>query len=138
MKYTSIVQEMYAAFGRGDLPSLLKHLHPNVDWSVNVDHTLPAARPVGSWKPARGHELVKNFFQHVAQDYEFHEFKPLSFMETGNQVAVCLHMDSTVRPTGKKMVGEYMHHFTFNDAGLVTRFREFADTLAESLAYTRS
>ena len=128
---------MYAAFGRGDLPGLLKHLHPDVHWSVNVDHTLPAAQPVAAWKPARGHARVTDFFKHIGQDYEFHEFKPLAFMETGNEVAVRLRMDSTVRATGKKVVGEYMHHFTFDDAGLVTRFREFADTLAESQAWTR-
>jgi ketosteroid isomerase-like protein len=136
MKYTPVVQEMYAAFGRGDLPGLLKHLHPDVDWATNVDHTLPAAQPVGAWKPVRGHPLVAQFFKHVAHDYELHEFKPLSFMESGHEVAVCLRMDTTVRRTGKRFASEYMHHFTFNDAGLVTRFREFADTLAEAQAWT--
>ena len=137
MKHTKTVQEMYAAFGRGDVPGLLKHLHADVHWSVNVDHTLPAAESVGAWKPARGHAQVKDFFKHVAQDYEMHKFQPLSFLETGNEVAVRLHMESTVRATGKKLIGEFMHHFTFNDAGLVTRFHEFADTLAEAQAWAR-
>jgi ketosteroid isomerase-like protein len=78
-----------------------------------------------------------NFFTHVGKDHDIHEFKPLSFMETGNEVAVRLHIDSTVRATGKRLAGEYMHHFTFNDTGLVMRFREFADTLSESEAWTR-
>jgi uncharacterized protein len=135
MKYTPIVQEMYAAFGRGDVPGLVKHVHPEVHWAVNVDPTLPAAQLVGAWQPVRGHAQVPQFFQHVARDYEIHEFQPVSFMETGQEVAVCLRMDTTVRRTGKRFASEYMHHFTFNDAGLVTRFREFADTLAEAQAW---
>jgi ketosteroid isomerase-like protein len=137
MKNTPIVQAMYAAFGSGDLPGLLKHLHADASWAVNVDHKLPAAQAVACWRPGRGHAFVTQFFKHVAEDYEIHEFQPLSFMETGNEVAVRIRMSMTVRSTGKKIVGELMHHFTLDDHGLVTRFAEFADTLAEANAWSR-
>lgn len=129
---------MYTAFGRGDVLGLLQHLHEDVDWSVNVDSTIPAAKGVHSWKPAHGLAQVSDFFKHVAKDYEMHRFQPISFLETGNEVAVSLVMDSTVRSTGKRFATELMHLFTFNEAGQVVRFREFADTLAEANAWMKT
>lgn len=135
MKHTPHIQEMYAAFGRGDVPAILKRLHPDVLWAANVDFTLPAARAVPCYESGRGHDFVARYFGLFAQSYEVHEFQILSFMEGGNEVAVRLIVDVTIRRTARRIRGEIIHHYTLNEDGLVTRFLDIEDTLGFSHAW---
>lgn len=132
----AIVQQLYAAFGRGDLPSLLAMLHPDIEWAANVDYSLPAARAVPCYRPGRGHAFVGGYFQLIMQGYEMHTFAPVAFLAGGQEVAVRLNVDFTIRPTGKRIATEVLHHWIVGADGLVTRFRDFEDTLGWSHAWT--
>ena len=79
---------MYAAFGRGDIPALLSHLSSEVDWRLSVDLTAPGAKRIPDFRPFRGREGVQAFFSIIDEELEFHSFQPLSFMTSGNEVAV--------------------------------------------------
>lgn len=136
MKHTPIIQEMYAAFGCGDIAAVLKRLHPEVLWAANVDRAIPAALAVPCYEPGRGHAFVAEYFQKLARGYDIHEFQILSFMEGGNEVAVRLRINFTIRPTGKRVSGEVIHHYILNDDGLVTRFLDIEDTLGFSHAWS--
>jgi ketosteroid isomerase-like protein len=39
MQNSKIVQEMYAAFGRGDVPAILQRLADDVEWEYGVNST---------------------------------------------------------------------------------------------------
>ena len=132
----AIVQELYAAFSRGDLPALISRLHAEVEWAANVDHSLPAARGVPCYTPGRGHLFVGRYFQLILQGYEMHTFQPVAFLAGGTEVAVRLQVDFTIRSTGKRISTEVIHHWIVGPDGLVTRFRDFEDTLGWSHAWT--
>lgn len=136
MKFTPIVQEMYAAFGRGDIPAIVRHLHPEVGWAANVDETLPAALQVPCYEPGSGHDFVARYFGLFAQNYEIQVFDILGIMEGSREAAVRLAVELTIRRTGKKVRSEVIHHFLFDEAGLVTRFLDFEDTLGFTSAWS--
>lgn len=130
-----IVQELYAAFGRGDLPALLARLHPEVEWAANVDRSLPGSGNVPCYEPGRGRAFVGGYFQKFAAGYELHVFDILSFMAGGNEVTVRLLVDVTIRRTGKRIRSEVFHHWTLNAQGEVTRFLDVEDTLGFTHAW---
>ncbi len=131
------VQELYAAFSRGDLPALLSRLHADVEWAANVDYSLPPARAVPCYEPGKGHAFVGRYFERIMSGYEMHVFAPLAFLAGGNEVAVRIQVDFGIRPTGKRIATEVIHHWIVGADGLVMRFRDFEDTLGWSTAWTR-
>lgn len=131
----AVVQELYAAFARGDLPALLARMHPDVEWAANVDYALPAARRVPCYEPGRGRDFVAQYFQHILAGYEMQQFDPVGWMAGGDEVAVRIVVDFTIRPTGRRIKTEVIHHWVVGADGLVTRFRDFEDTLAWSGAW---
>ncbi|HUR59513.1 MAG TPA: nuclear transport factor 2 family protein [Opitutaceae bacterium] len=133
--HVTTVQTMYAAFGRADMPGLLAHVSEDVDWRINVDPQAPGAAAVSDFRPFRGKKGVSEFFAIIGRDVEFHSFQPLSFLTGGNEVAVRVLFDGTIRPTGRRVKVEAIHHFTFNERGHVTRFLESFDTLAVAAAW---
>lgn len=132
----ALVQELYAAFGRGDLPALLALLHPEVEWAANVDSSIPAAGAVPCYEPGRGHAFVGRYFGLLLRGYEMHGFNPVGFMAGGPEVAVRVQVDFTIRSTGRRIKSEVIHHWIVGADGLVTRFRDFEDTLAWVCAWT--
>ena len=129
------VQSMYAAFGRGDIISLLAALHPNVEWSINVDPHAPGARIVPLFRVFTGANDVANFFAYLSRDFEVHSFEPVGFLVNSSEVASRVLIDMTIRPTHRRLRLESIHLFTFNAEGRVIRFREFSDTLAATAAW---
>lgn len=132
---TQLVQDLYAAFGRGDIPALLAALHPDVDWKLNVDPAAPGAKRIPDFQPFRGRAGVGEFFAAIARDLEFHAFTPQAFFAQGDEVLVRVQMELTVRPTGRHLSIESIHAFAFDAGGLVTRFREYLDTLGAAAAW---
>lgn len=133
--HIEMVQSLYAAFGRGDIPALLAGLHPDVDWKLNVDPAAPGVKHIPDFRPFRGRADVAQFFTELARDLEFHAFTPAAFFSGGDEVLVRVHMDITVRRTGRHLSVESIHAFKFDEQGLVTRFREYLDTLAAATAW---
>lgn len=129
------VQQLYAAFARGDIPALLAGLHPDVDWRLNVDFAAPGAKRIPDFQPCRGHAGVAGFFTAIGRDLEFHAFTPDAFFTGGDEVLVRVQMAITVRSTGRALNIESLHAFAFDADGRVTRFREYLDTLAVAAAW---
>src|SRR5262245_44905517 len=79
----TLVQNFYAAFGRGDVATILAALDPAIDWS-SVGR--PVDYPV--FGPRKGVAAVQQFFQQVAEYEEFSEFSPQEFHPSGDKVFV--------------------------------------------------
>ena len=130
-----IVQSLYAAFGRGDIPSLLAGVSSEVDWGINVDPSAPGAKRIPDFRRFRGRDGVRAFFSIIDAELEFHSFVPVSFLSGGNEVVARVQMDLTVKSTGRRMSSESMHLFVFDEARQLIRFTEYMDTLASASAW---
>ena len=124
MSPLAIVQEMYEAFGRGDVAAILSRLSPNVEWEYGGS---PASVP---WlQPRRGREEAQQFFVDLQASVEIQHFAPKEFFEGTRVVVVLLDLEARVKATGKAIREEdEVHIWRFNDSGQVTRFRHRADT----------
>jgi ketosteroid isomerase-like protein len=124
------VQSLYAAFGRGDVDTIVAALSPDVDWE-NVGR----ASDYETLGPRRSPDEVRQFFEHLASDVDFTEFSPNDFDAVGDKVFVEGHSRMSLKAGGPQMDTDWVHVFTIRD-GKVTRFRDFIDTaqLAEAAA----
>lgn len=120
------VKQIYADFGRGDIPAILDKLSEDIRWEAWADNRAQVAGV--PWLQARrGKEGAAEFFRLVAQ-FQIHEFKVLSIMAGEHQVAAEFVIEATAPGTGKRYRDEEMHLWTFNESGKVIRLRHYTDT----------
>ena len=118
----SLIQELYGAFGRGDIPALLAKLTGDAIWRVNgATKEYPV---IGTWKGTPG---AGEFFKQVAAHEDFSAFTPLHFYADTDKVFVLGHYVLTIKKTGKQVDTDWVHVFTVRD-GKVAGFTEFTDT----------
>lgn len=115
----ALVQSLYAAFGKGDIGTLVSGLTADVDWNVNgrrKDYPM-----FGSWK---GPSDVQTFFQGVGENETFSAFSPNEFHAAGDLVFAFGHYAGAVKKTGKPFDCKWVHVFTVKMA----RSRAFANS----------
>jgi uncharacterized protein len=127
MSNQETVRDIYAAFGRGDIPAILGRLAPGVRW----DHWpggSGAQRHGVPWLEQRtGPEEVGAFFESLAA-LEFHRFEPTALIGDGDRLVALIDVDVTVRATGERFRDAEIHLWSFDADGRVGAFRHFVDT----------
>ena len=125
-----VVQEAYAAFGRGDIPAVLSTLANGVEWlTPGPIDTLPLAGR------RRDSEEVAQFSATLAETLEMEQFEPQEFIAQGDKVVVLGHFRYLVKATGSAIESDWAHIFTL-DNGRTVSFREYYDTAAAVKAFT--
>lgn len=121
------VQSIYAAFGRGDVPAILAHLHDDVAWESWTDNS--AARANVPWMlPRRGREGAAEFFAVLGRELRVRDFRVVSLMAGPSSVAAEFTIEAEVIATGRIYRDEEIHLWTFDAGGQVTRLRHYLDT----------
>ena len=121
---TRLAQSAYEAFGRGDVPALAELMADDIEW---VDPGDPDENPLAG--TYRGKEEVLGWFAKVAEQVDFSAFEPRDFIAQGDKVVSLVYVEATVRSTGRSMVQDEAHVWTFRD-GKVARFQIYLDTAA--------
>lgn len=125
------VQQLYADFGRGDLPALLAALDPAVEW-INAGPDLIA------YAGARhGVAQVREFFDTLAASIEVQTFEPREFFAQGDRVVVLGGWSGRVKATGREYASEWAMAWTVSH-GTVAAFRSYEDTHAVATAFAGS
>jgi ketosteroid isomerase-like protein len=115
---TSVVEQAYDAFGRGDIPAVLGLLDDGVEW------TSPGTLPQGG--TFKGREQVGSFFEGVGSAWERLVVAPESIGEVGTDLVVAVvRLDGSRRGGGAQGYGA-VHVFSVPD-GRIARFREYTD-----------
>jgi ketosteroid isomerase-like protein len=124
----ALVQSLYDAFGRGDLPFILKHLADNVDWTMEGPSIIPYAGK------RKGIAQVQQFFEALATTQTNQKLTMDPLIAQGDQVAALGRYSATVTATGKRFDAHVAHFFTVRD-GKVSRLVEVTDTVTQADAY---
>jgi ketosteroid isomerase-like protein len=127
-RHVPMVRALYAAFARGDIPTLLGMLSPDVEWGEPDNPLNPAAGT------RRGHDGVLEWLRIGKEAEEILVLEPRQFLVGGDTVAVAGHMKCRARATGRVYESDFVHLVTITD-GRVARFQEFFDTYAAAEAY---
>ena len=123
-----LIQNVYAAFGRGDVPAILEVCAEDVEFGVISESVLP-------WHGiGRGRAHVVKFFQALGETTDFTRFEPHSFIADDNGVACLVDWDATLKKNGHKVTARVVHHFTISK-GRITRWNGSEDTAKAEKAW---
>jgi uncharacterized protein len=126
---TKVVQDAYAAFGRGDVQAILDKLDDNIAWQGvygGGSHV-----PMAGEK--RGKAAVAEFFKLVGTHVNFTRFEPKEFIATGDKVVTLGHYTAKTS-AGKEFDSDFAMVFTMRN-GKVTAFQEFLNVAALNAAF---
>jgi ketosteroid isomerase-like protein len=132
MSNAATVQEIYAAFGQGDMDTILGHIADDCAWESWADNSAVKAG-VPYLQQRRGPQGCAEFFGIVAQ-YDIRDFQVLDVIGDGRQVVVEVSIHN-VTPAGREIRDEELHLWTFDDAGKVSRLRHYTDTAKHIAAH---
>lgn len=122
-----LIQNIYAAFGKGDFPAIAARLTADAEFSFEG-----GSAKVPWHGPWRGSEQVARFFAAISENVEFESFDPLSFAAGTDVVAVRLHLRYRVRRTARIVDENQVHWWTLKDDKVraLTHFEDTAQVLA--------
>lgn len=124
-----LVQDIYAAFGQGDIPGILNRLHADVSWEFPGPRTIPFAGI------RKGTDDVAAWFGVISDQVEFLDFAPEEFCADGNLVISIGRERARSKRTGKVFETAWTHVWTIRD-GKVARLRDFLNTAALAEAFS--
>ena len=126
---TTLIRNIYAAFGAGDVKTILESVSDDAKW---INHGPPAIPYAGS---RSGKMQIKEFFQAIADSTTGGKVIPEQFIKEGDTVVATGRYQATVRNTGAEIDTPIAHLFTVR-GGKVVRWEGFSDSARVADAHT--
>lgn len=114
----TLVKDAYAAFGKGDIGTVLDLLSEDVDWRS------PRTIPHGG--DFHGKADVGQFFEGIGANWTSLPLDVEAVADIGGGLVVGVLRANGIRSTGARQSYGATHVFTVSD-GKISRFREFVD-----------
>jgi uncharacterized protein len=127
-KNIELTQQIFTAFGEGNIKFLLNLLAEDVEWQVagSPEHT-----PLSG--EYHGVEQVAHIFKTVSEFLQLQQFQPQEFVAQDDRVVVFGHAAGRILSTNRPVEYDWVHLYTFNN-GKISKFREYLDTAAIATA----
>jgi ketosteroid isomerase-like protein len=123
MSNVDLLKGLYAAFGRGDVPTVLAAMDPGIEWyEAEGNPYMPSGRP---WVGPDA--VVNNLFMRLGPDWDGFAVHPVAYHDAGDTVVVEARYSGTYRATGKRMNPQVCHVWTVRH-GKLTKFQQYVDT----------
>ncbi len=122
-KNTATVQNLYAAFGKGDVPTVLSYLSDDVVWT-------DAGTAVGNLHTGvrRGKAAVSDFFKELNNSIAIEDFKVNDYIASGNKVVAAGHYKGKAKSTAKQVSTDFTMIWEFDQAGKISKHHIYLDT----------
>ncbi len=123
MDNVTLMKNLYATFGRGDIPTVLAAMSANIKWyEAQSNPYMPSGE---AW--VGPDSVLNNLFMRLGAEWDGFTVHPRSFYGAGGTVIVEARYSGTYRRTGKSADVQACHVWDIED-GKVARFQEYADT----------
>lgn len=123
MSNVKTMQDLYGAFGRGDIESVLAAMDPRIEWREAENNPY---QPDG--QPWVGPDaIVNNLFVKLGAEWDGFSVNPKEFHDAGDAVVVEGRYTGTYKATGKNLNAQVTHVWRLRD-GKVTSFQQYVDT----------
>lgn len=123
MDNVSLLKGLYDAFGRGEIPTVLGAMSPDIRWHQAEGNPY---RPSGeAWVGPEA--VLNNLFVKLGSEWDGFSVHPKSFYGAGNNVIVEARYHGKYKATGKSLDAQVCHVWDVKD-GKVTRFQQYLDT----------
>ena len=122
-KDVEIIQNLYAAFAKGDVPAVIQKFDPKIEWNEAENF------PYADGNPYIGPQAVlEGVFARLGAEWEYWHLTELTYYEaTSGEIIVTGRYKAKNKLTSKEINVQFVHMWTLNDA-LVTKFQQYADT----------
>lgn len=122
-KDVELVQNLYAAFAKGDVPAVLQKFDLNIEWNEAENF------PYADGNPYIGPQAVlKGVFARLGAEWEYWNLTEQTFYEANSgEIIVTGRYKAKNKMTSKEINVQFVHMWTLND-GLVTKFQQYVDT----------
>lgn len=117
----AIVQGLYAAFAKGDVPVVLGALAPDIAWTEAEG--FPYA---GTYHGPMA--VLEGVFMRLGADWDGFAAVPAEFIDGGDAVVALGVYSGTSKVTGKSFRAHFAHVWKLRD-GKAYQFTQYADTL---------
>jgi uncharacterized protein len=117
-----LVQEIYAAFGRGDGPAVLSRMDQAIVWNEAENFPYSDHNPyVGPVAVAEG------VFFRLATEWDDFQAIPAEYLDAGDSVVVTGRYRATFKATKSLLDSQFAHIWRIGD-GKVVAFQQYTDT----------
>jgi ketosteroid isomerase-like protein len=124
-----MVQGIYDAIGRGDVPAVLGALDPEVDWN-EMEGFPYAGQYVGP------DAVLNGVIARLGAEWDGFSVVPDQVLDAGEHVVGLGWYSGTYKATGKAFRARFAHVWTLRD-GKVIHFQQYADTAKVQEALVR-
>lgn len=131
--HVTIIGDLYAAFGRGDLGGMLAPLAADVSWDADWADLFSQRAGLGVVAPRRGIDGAREFFA-LLDTFTVHDFQVLDLMASQTQVTAQIVIELTY-PSGGRVRDEELHLWRFNDRHQIAALRHYTDTAKHIAAW---
>jgi ketosteroid isomerase-like protein len=123
MSNRQLIEGIYAAFGKGDVPTVLGAFDPKIEWREAESNPYEM-----SGKPWIGGEAItQNLFVKLAEEWDGFTVTPRTYHDAGDSVVVEGRYTGTHETTGKSLDAQFCHVWRVS-GGRVTGFQQYCDT----------
>jgi ketosteroid isomerase-like protein len=122
----TVVGEIYAAFGRGDIEAMLAPLADDISWDANWADHFGQRQGLEMFRPRVGKAEVVGFFE-MLSTLEVHDFQLLDLLASDHQVVAQIVIEVSY-PNGGRFRDEELHLWTFGEDGTIIALRHYVDT----------
>lgn len=121
MSNLNTVQNVYNAFAKGDIPTVLGFLSADAEWTEAEG--FPYA---GTYHGPNA--VLENVFMRLGTEWEGFAAVPDEFIDAGDTVVTLGKYSGTYKATGKSFQANFAHVWKVRE-GKAIRFVQYADTL---------
>lgn len=123
MNNATFLKSLYDAFGRGDIPTVLGGMSPDIKW-----HEAEGNPYMLSGEAMVGPDAVLNqLFMKLGAEWDGFSVHPRSFHDAGGVVVVEGRYTGAYKTTGKRLDAQFCHVWQMKD-GKVANFQQYTDT----------
>jgi ketosteroid isomerase-like protein len=123
MSNVQLANDIYAAFGRGDIPTVLAAFHPEIEWRQAEGNPYQSAGSVWIGPQA----VLDNLFMRIGAEWDGFTITIHKLHDAGEYVVIQGRYTGTYKPSGREMDSQLCHVLRFRDGKLVT-FQQYMDT----------
>lgn len=115
------VQRLYDTLGRGDVPSLLALMAPEIEWTEAERFPYYA----GTWRTPKA--VIEGLLVPLGRDWLAFSATPTDYVAEGERVVALGRYSGTYKATGRSFIAPFAHLWTVRH-GKITGFVQYTDT----------
>lgn len=123
MSNVHLIEGLYQAFGRGDVPAVLALFDASIAWrEAEGNPYMPSGE---AWVGPEA--VLENLFMKLGDEWDEFTVHPRAFHDAGESVVVEGRYTGTFKASGKQLDAQLCHVWNIRD-GKISSFQQYVDT----------